>query len=632
MAVQEQTNDDLYRYDGPYGPTHMPDDGNILGNKHLTQDSVIDASTIAAAVHYDLVGTVCVHQAIPAVSENQVKPRLSDPASQNEHVTSTIGKAWTIADFRKWSDAFKPFPAEADNDKSSNSPDYKPSLLSRKQSLTAGLAKVLKKLAYSQTSSERRVESQTTAAEDDLQNGQNESGGSTLQERPTLSSMKTSPILPHKTTQQEKGDYTQEEYKAIECARVMRIKNQDADELAQLASRMKKREEEKLHIAEWRLEYLDCGRSEQSEARAAAEIKALEEAISVHRDDRSNNERLVHDYLAAAADRMIIDLERSIQGTLRRNEPAFPKSLSPYMMYFIESFPILKERFRLDRDTEKMHFPDRFDFENRDRHMSGGRQNRYKNTTTQDISFWDGNSLTVDDFGYPLQRIESHSIDPKTANKLPQSFKVKAPRVLDILQSEGESNSPRVRDPTLPQSSPETGYFWLPLPKRTTPLDFMGAYPDAPDPSVTTATYIPPTPPLKNSILSRSNRQAAKLSAPAQAKRRRSLLEPLTPDNINEAVKLNENIDCADAMEWKEETKDEGVYYESDVSNRRVVHIGNVGHTGNNEHMENIEHMENVERTRNFGGQVQGALKNENEATINGLSETCTEGEGQENL
>jgi hypothetical protein len=253
-----------------------------------------------------------------------------------------------------------------------------------------------------------------------------------------------------------------------------------------------------VHIAEWRLEYLNYGKSKQSEDEVAAEIRALEEAISVHRDGRSNNERLVHDYLAAAADRMIIDIERSIQGTLIRNEPAFSESLSPYMVRFIESFPMLEERFCLIRDTEKMHFPDRFVVENRDRHMSGGQQNRYKHTAAQNISSWDGNSLTVDDFGYPLQRIESHSHNPKTANTLPQSSKVRAPRLLHILQSEGESDSARTRDPTSPQKPPETDYFRPPLPKRTTPLHFMGAYPDAPDPSVPTTTYIRPPPPLKN--------------------------------------------------------------------------------------------------------------------------------------
>jgi hypothetical protein len=201
MAVEGQMDDDLYRYNGPCGPAHMPDDGNILGDKHLRQDSVIDASTIAAAVHYDLVGTIFVHQAVPAVPKKQVEPGLPNPATQNEHANSTVDEAQTIADFRKWSDALGPFPAKADNDKAYSSPDYGPGLLSRKRSLTAGTTEALEKLTCSQTSSERQVEFQTAAVEGLVQNDENESDGSTLQQQPTLSAMKISPILLHKTTE-----------------------------------------------------------------------------------------------------------------------------------------------------------------------------------------------------------------------------------------------------------------------------------------------------------------------------------------------------------------------------------------------------------------------------------------------
>jgi hypothetical protein len=67
------------------------------------------------------------------------------------------------------------------------------------------------------------------------------------------------------------------------------------------------------------------------------------------------------------------------------------------------------------------------------------------------------------------------------------------------------------------------------------------------------------------------------------------------------------------------------VFYESAVSNQRVVHVENV------EHARDIEHIENVESTRNFGGPMRGVVENEDEATISGLGETYTEEEEREN-
>lgn len=107
-----------------------------------------------------------------------------------------------------------------------------------------------------------------------------------------------------------------------------------------------KQEEEISPIIEKRLDYLKDGLSDQSEANIAEKIQELEEQFAAHIDAKSNNERLVHDFLVVAAHQLIVDMESNMgdmPSPSAQVQSAFTDNLSPFLMRSIRSFPRLQK-------------------------------------------------------------------------------------------------------------------------------------------------------------------------------------------------------------------------------------------------------------------------------------------------
>ena len=269
------------------------------------------------------------------------------------------------------------------------------------------------------------------------------------------------------------------------------------------------RQEEKLvPLIQERLEFLHEGRSEQREDKVVAEIKVLEPHLAVHVDDESNRERLVYDFLRWAADQMAIDMQQHLEGTLAPGGPAFSDSLSRYMMRFIKSFPRLRKGFQHIRDFERTQFPDRFtpdqqvqpQYTPRGRPIPVRQPHPISIVSIDDPPQSDGSSIE-ENFGHPLERVDSHQNDPKASRTLPRSFKAKTGKILELLARGGEAYFPvptldrkMEGEPTSPVNPPVSDYFRPPKPKREVPLRLACRLGDH-DPSLS-AVYIPPSTPF----------------------------------------------------------------------------------------------------------------------------------------
>ncbi|KAF2621875.1 hypothetical protein BU25DRAFT_426137 [Macroventuria anomochaeta] len=342
-------------------------------------------------------------------------------------------------------------------------------------------------------------------------------------------------------------------------------------------------------LIDQRLDYLRKGKSAQSEADIVAEIKGLERTLLVHKGGESNNVILVQRLLKEAAYCMEVEQNAGTHDTLRRHGTPVTDHVPPFMKQFIRSFPRLLERFHILQETEKRYFPERFEPRRRPQPQpqctpSGRqipmRQPQPSNIQPKDGSTQEDDRSVMEDFGYPLERVDSPSYDPRfqydprSYRTLPRSFRTKTfkkktkiwgtSKLAVLLSRDGDADFAvpildRLMEPTSLSNDPETGNlqrpkFRLNIPVRMSSFDRPGVY-IPPQPHFQLKK--PATERIKKRFVDKEGLDADQRAftrlnhardwlSLAQDKRHRGLQEPLMPDNIDKAVERHRTEDLKD--------------------------------------------------------------------------------------
>ena len=239
MAAEHEANDDLYRYDGYDKVTSdVPDVPDAPQLRQPRQDSVVDFSTMADAIHYAAVGTLFALQTAadtPLQGTANIAPQRQRGAESSvfaihdanvERKRSNASK--TIAGLRQWLEAFAISQAHADRDNVSTAEDHGSPHISRKRSLSARTAEHVSMRFPPQTSTECSHESTESAEFASHRpipiDNDDETDVSLQDERLNLLLSVALPLSPvERTLKWEERQRAAEEYNAIERARTTGI-------------------------------------------------------------------------------------------------------------------------------------------------------------------------------------------------------------------------------------------------------------------------------------------------------------------------------------------------------------------------------------------------------------------------
>jgi hypothetical protein len=264
-----------------------------------------------------------------------------------------------------------------------------------------------------------------------------------------------------------------------------------------------------MHLLETRFEDLQEGRSEQSEAAIAEEMKMIEDAVETRINAQRDYYDLVRDFLNWAIAHTVLEFQDMIHGGPK---PTRPNALTNDIPLTIvedliedDGEPGLLERDERLRILERTFFPARFKVsptppkppptQKQPQCTPRGRQIPTRKRTGKHFSGASCRTLTNNLHDDGSDKVQSGE---RLTRTLPRSFKQRKGPLLRVKYL-AAFNQDMVGEPTSPVKPPETDYLGPPKPKRKMPLRMEG-YPEV------VHEYTPePLPPFKlsNSVNAR---------------------------------------------------------------------------------------------------------------------------------